>query len=310
MKKLLMLCMILTMVLMAGCQGAPEDKTEAGADKTESFTFTDDLGREVTVNNPQRVAALLGSYAEMWQLAGGNVCATADDAWDDLGLTLAEDAVNIGGTKNISVEKVFASNPDFIIASPITRINMELLDTFEASGIPTAYYLRVLKIMTEITGRPELYEQNGASIEQQIADVVDASKKRLNGEEGPTVLFLRVSATAVYAKNSYDSVLGEMLHALGCRNIADDDATLLETVSLEHVVEMDPDYIFTVQQGGDTEGTKANLESMFSDGGAWSSLTAVKEGRWHHLEKRLYNLKPNALWGEAYEGLEAILAAE
>ena len=319
MKKLIVLLMLFTVVLTAGCQSGPAD--QAGKDdenKAEAFTFTDDLGREVTVNNPQRVAALLGSYAEMWQLAGGNVCATADDAWDDLGLTLAEDAVNIGGTKNISVEKVFASNPDFIIASPITRINMELLDTFEASGIPTAYfevsgfndYLRVLKIMTEITGRPELYEQNGASIEQQIADVVDASKKRLNGEEGPTVLFLRVSATAVYAKNSYDSVLGEMLHALGCRNIADDDATLIETVSLEHVVEMDPDYIFTVQQGGDTEGTKANLESMFSDGGAWSSLTAVQEGRWHHLEKRLYNLKPNALWGEAYEGLEAILAAE
>ena len=316
MKKLIVMMMVLTMMVLAGCSKEPADKSD---DKTaESFTFTDDLGREVTVNNPQRVAALLGSYAEMWQLAGGNVCATADDAWDDLGLELAEDAVNIGGTKNISVEKVFESQPDFIIASPNTKINMELLDTFEASGIPTAYfevsgfddYLRVLKVMTEITGRPELYEKNGAGIEQQIADVVDASKKRLNGEEGPTVLFLRVSATAVYAKNSYDSVLGEMLHALGCRNIADDDASLIETVSLEHVVEMDPDYIFTVQQGGDTDGTVKNLESMFSEGGAWSSLTAVKEGNWHHLEKRLYNLKPNALWGDAYEALEAILAAE
>lgn len=319
MKKLVMFFMVLTMMVLAGCQSDQADQpVDEGNKETESFTFTDDLGREVTVNNPQRVAALLGSYAEMWQLAGGDVCATADDAWDDLGLTLAEDTVNIGGTKNISVEKVFASEPDFIIASPNTRINMELLDTFEASGIPTAYfevsgfddYLRVLKVMTEITGRPELYEQNGASIEQKIADVVEASKQRLNGEEGPTVLFLRVSATAVYAKNSYDSVLGEMLHALGCRNIADDDATLIETVSLEHVVEMDPDYIFTVQQGGDAEGTQEMLESMFSESGTWSSLTAVKEGNWHHLEKRLYNLKPNALWGEAYEGLEAILAAE
>ena len=35
---------------------------------------------------------------------------------------------------------------------------------------------------------------------------------------------------------------------------------------------------------------------------------AVKEGRWHHLEKRLYNLKPNHRWGEAYQELEDILS--
>ena len=125
MKKLIALLMVFTMVLMAGCQSGPADQAgKEDENKVESYTFTDDLGREVTVNNPQRVAALLGSYAEMWQLAGGDVCATADDAWDDLGLTLAEDAVNIGGTNNMSVEKVFASNPAFIIASPMTRITM------------------------------------------------------------------------------------------------------------------------------------------------------------------------------------------
>jgi len=320
MKKLFVLFMVLTMTVLAGCQGEPADKTEAGDDKTktESFTFTDDLGREVTVNNPQRVVALLGSFAEMWQLAGGDVVATADDAWDDLGLTLAEDTVNIGNTKSVSVEKIFAADPDFIIASSNTRINMELLDTFESTGIPTAYfevsgfddYLRVLKTMSDITGREDLYQKNGLGIQQQIEDVIAASKERLEGKEAPTVLYLRVSASALYAKNSKDSVLGEMLAALGCHNIADDDDSMLENVSIEHVLKVDPDYVFTVQLGSDTEGTKQHIETLFAEGTLWSTLSAVKEGRWHHLDKRLYNLKPNALWGDAYEGLEAILAAE
>ena len=318
MKKLLALFMVLTMVLMAGSQNQPADNTEQNGAQTESVTFTDDLGREVTVNNPKRIAALLGSFAEMWQLAGGDVVATADDAWDDLGLTLAEDTINIGNTKSVSVEQIFAADPDFIIASSNTRINMELLDTLESTGIPTAYfevsgfddYLRVLKVMTDITGREDLYEKNGLGIQKQIEDVIAASKERLGGEEGPTVLYLRVSASALYAKNSKDSVLGEMLAALGCRNIADDDESLLETVSVEHILETDPDYIFTVQLGSDTEGTKQHIETMFAEGSLWATLTAVKEGRWHHLDKRLYNLKPNALWGDAYEGLEAILAAE
>ena len=34
---------------------------------------------------------------------------------------------------------------------------------------------------------------------------------------------------------------------------------------------------------------------------AWSGLRAVREGRFYTLEHELYNLKPNARWGEAYE---------
>ena len=57
-----------------------------------AFTgFQDALGREVTVQEPKRVACLLGSFAQVWQLAGGEVIATADDAWDDLGLELPEE---------------------------------------------------------------------------------------------------------------------------------------------------------------------------------------------------------------------------
>ena len=315
MKKYIAVLMTVLMLLVSGCS---QEKAENPETQDEMFQFTDDLGREVSVNRPERVAALIGSFAEIWQLAGGEICATADDAWEDMGLTLAEDTVNLGQTKSISVEKLFEAEPDFIIASANTRVNVELLDTLEATGVPTAYfevsgfddYLRVLKIFTEITGREDLYQENGLVIQEQIDAVIAKSEERLQGQEGPSVLFLRVSATAIYAKNSYDSVLGEMLKALGCRNIADDEESLLENVSLEHVLQMDPDYIFTVQLGGDPEGVQKHLDSLFSEDSAWATLTAVKEGRWYHMDKRLYNLKPNARWGEAYEGLEEILAKE
>lgn len=317
------LCVVIALfgvLLASGCSKGTvgnentEDKNVAETEHAQ-VTFTDDLGREVTVECPKRVAALLGSFAEMWQLAGGEVCATAEDAWDDMGLELAEDTVNLGQTKSISVEKLFESNPDFIIASVNTRVNMELLDTLESTEIPTAYfdvsgfedYLRVFQILTEITGREDLYQKNGLDVQSQIEDVLARSKERLQGQEAPSVLVLRVSATALYAKGSEGNVLGEMLKTLGCRNIADDDETLLENVSLEHILQMNPDYIFTVQQGSDIDGAQKYMESLFAEDSAWATLTAVKEKRWYHMEKRLYNLKPNARWGEAYEGLEEIL---
>lgn len=298
-----------------------EAQTEAGmaqTGKVTEITFTDDLGREVTVSQPQRVAALLGSYADIWYLAGGTVVASADDAWDDFGLELPEDAVNLGNTKDPSLEKLFVAEPDFIIASTKTRANMDMLDMLEATGIPTAYfdvsdfegYLRMLKICTEITGQPERYETYGVEVQAQIDGVIEASRKRLETEEAPKVLFLRASASSIRAKNSEGTILGEMLAALGCINIADSEESLLENLNIEYILQEDPDYIFTVQSGDDAEGMQKALDELFGEASPWSKLTAVKEGRVYQLDKRLYNLKPNARWGEAYEILEGILADE
>ena len=317
MRKYMTLFLAVSLLIMAGCT-AVEEKMETGQDSSEIVRFTDDLGRVVEVEKPQRVACMLGSFAEMWQLAGGEVCATADDAWDDMELKLPEDTVNLGNTHHISVEKLLDSEPDFIIASSTGKSNLEIKDTLEAAKIPTAYfevsgfedYLRVLKIFTDITGRKDLYEKNGVEVQRQIAAVVKKNQERMDGKKGPSVLLLRVTATTVYAKSNKGTVLGEMLGTLGCINIADVDESLLENVSLEHILQMDPDYIFTVQMGSDTDGTEKYLESLFLENSTWSKLTAVKENRWYHMDKRLYNLKPNARWGEAYEGLEEILAEE
>lgn len=294
------------------------DESAAGA-QDDDYTFTDDLGRKVTVSEPERVAALLGSYADIWYLAGGEICACADDAWEDFALPLPEDAINLGMTKELNLEKLFEADPDFVLASSNTQGNVEWMDTLEAAGIAVAYfsvsdfddYLRLLRICTEITGREDLYVENGLDIQAQIDSVIAQSRERISAAgEAPTVLSLRASSTFIRAKSSKNNVLGEMLKSLGCVNIADSDDSLLENLSLEHIMLQDPDYIFFIQQGDNAEGTEANIERFISENPAWSQLTAVKEGRVYLLEKVLYALKPNDRWGEAYENLERILSDE
>ena len=284
---------------------------------TDAVKFTDDLGREVTVENPKRVAALLGSYAHIWYLAGGTVCASADDAWDDFALPLPEDAVNLGMTKKLSLESLFLADPDFVLASANTKQNVEWMETLEAAGITTAYfdvntfedYLRVLHICTQITGKSECYKKNGTDILEQIQAVVQKSEMRIKEEgQAPTVLSLRASATYIRAKNSKDNVLGEMLEDLGCVNIADREESLLENLSMEYIMTEDPDYIFICQQGNDLEGMQNNIDTFISENPAWANLTAVKEKRVYIMDKALYTLKPNDRWGEAYEKLEELLA--
>ena len=288
---------------LVGCGSAPAQHS--------GITFTDDLGRTVAVAKTERVAALLGSFAQIWMLSGGTVCATADDAWDDLDLELGADVTNLGNTKQLSLELLLASQPDLILASTNTRQNMEWQQTLENASIPVAYfdisdfddYLRVLKICTEITGRSDLYEKNGLAVQAQIEAVL----AKREGEPSPAVLCMRASASSIAVKNSQDNVLGEMLHSLGCVNIADSNDMLLESLSMEYILQANPDYIFIVQRGDDTEGMRRYVCEQLESDPAWSKLTAVQEGRVYFMDKNLYNLKPNHRWGEAYEKLEEIL---
>ena len=82
---------------------------------------------------------------------------------------------------------------------------------------------------------------------------------------------------------------------------------LLEDLSIEGIAAADPDHIFAVLQGADKDKAQAALERALLSNPAWSALRAVREGRFHTLDHTLYNVKPNARWGEAYEQLADIL---
>ena len=73
----------------------------------ETMILTDDLGRSVTIERrPQRVAALIGSFADIWCLAGGAdaLVAAADDTFRKFDLPISAETINLGATKDISLE--------------------------------------------------------------------------------------------------------------------------------------------------------------------------------------------------------------
>lgn len=299
-----LICVALLCALLCGC--APD------RDEVTGRYFTDDLGRTVVVDQPERVACLLGSFADVWYHAGGTIIAAPDDAWVDFRLPMPEDAVNLGNTKDLSLEALLAAEPDFVIGSVNTPEHLQWKDTLEAAGIPVAYfevsdfadYLRMLEICTAITDRMDVYVTRGLSLQRQIDECIARAAER---GTSPRVLYLRASATSIRAKNSKGSVLGEMLADLGCINIADTDDTLLENLSVEHILMQDPEFIFIVRLGDDEEAARENAYQFLRDNPALESLTAVKNNRVIFLDKRMYNMKPNNLWAEAYLQLEDIL---
>jgi len=308
----IIICFSVLSSLLTACSSEQNEYDQS------AVIFTDALGREVSVpKEPERVAALIGSFADVWMLAGGSVCATAEDAWDDFGLALP-DAVNIGGAHSPNLELIFSVNPDFVIASASASSNVEMKETLEAAGIAVAYfdvdnfsdYLAMLDICTDITERKDLYECNGLAIQSQIEDIKQAIEERALPEEQRTVLLLRAHSSSVKAKGSKGTILGEMLADLGCINIADSDTSLLETLSVESIIRQEPYRIFVVTMGDDTEKAIDNLNQMMNENPAWGTLDAVAEGRLHLMERKLFNIKPNADWAESYEKLSEILLTE
>ena len=327
MKRHVLSSILLLSLLLSACGGpaAPPAESQPGdgsrpadvSSKAGKITFTDALGQEFSIDPPRRAVVMIGSFADVWVLAGGEdvLAATANDAWESYGLDLGEETANIGSPMKPSAELVLGAEPDLVIASSLSPSNLELQETFQRAGIPAAYfdvssfqdYLDLLDLFTRLTGHPERYAQYGTAVQEQVDGAI---LRRAVYDYIPTVLTIQVSGSSVKVKNSEDNVLGPMLKDLGCLNIADGDDSLLEDLSLEAILRDDPNYIFAVYHGTDEGAARANLEESLLSNPAWASLSAVEGERFHILERRMYSLKPNALWGDAYEQLADILCGE
>ncbi len=306
----LLLCAVMIGCFFVSCG-------EAAEPDSTYITFCDSLGYEVTLSDkPSRTAALVGSFADMWVLAGGELCAAPEDAFEDFGLS-DEGVTNIGGAHSPSAEMLLSSDPDFVIASASTAADLELRDILTDAGIPVAYfdvdsfydYLSVLEIMTEITDRRDLYKLYGSSLRTETERIkTELSRHLTDGER--KILLLRASSGFVKAKGSEGTVLGEMLMDLGFINIADSDETLLEKLSAESIIKDEPYRIFCVAMGNDSDAAMASLEKLLSENPAFAELSAVNEGRVHIMDKSLFNLKPNDRWAEAYGEIYDIITSE
>ena len=156
------LCLLLALLLPLTACGAPGKPAGDPPPSEKAVTFTDDLGQSFALEPPRRVAAMIGSFADIWCLAGGrdSLIAAAGDAWTSFDLGLGEDVADLGAVKEPNLEVLLAAEPDLILASVNTAANLELKDTFAQAGLNAAYfevdcfedYLRMLEICTRLTG--------------------------------------------------------------------------------------------------------------------------------------------------------------
>lgn len=298
---------------LAGC-GKEDTTMESKAAETavQGVTFTDALGTEVQIESWDTVVSLYGSFAETWTLAGGKLAGVTEDAIEERNMELGDDVAMIGSVKSPSLESILAVNPDFVILSADIATQVDMQQALTEAGIPHAYfrvdtfedYLSMLELFCQMTGRSDLYEQNGALVEQKITKI----KELTAGEEGPTGLLIRAFSTGAKAKGA-DNQTGYIMEDLGVDNIVARHESLLEDLSIEEIITEDPDFIFITTMGAE-DAALAALESGIMSNPAWEGLTAVQQDRCYVLPKDLFHYKPNARWAESYAYMAKLLYPE
>ena len=298
-------------------EGDDDVPTEA-AEVAFPVTLTDDAGREVTVSSLERVVVCMGSFAKTWQLAGGSLVGATADALADYELEGAENIASVGDFTAPNLEQILALDPTLVIMSAASAgrggqsSQTDLVEPLESAGVPVLTfkvtlfgdYLRMLRACCDLTGRYDLYHENGLATRDRIDEVLAAvaQARSESGEEAPTCLIMTTysGGTRVQASSTQT---GTMLAELGASNITDADKSLLSDYSLESLVKADPDFIFLLPMGDSSEAAQKALKDQTTANPAWKELTAVKEGRVITLNPKLFLYKPNDDWDDAYEEL-------
>ncbi len=305
---ILMVCFGLAILLGAcGQQGASvsEDQSAATSQAGGMVRIGDSTGKSLDLPESPRIVCLYGSYSEAWLSAGGSLAGVTQEAVEERGLDTGAAEI-VGTVKEPNAEKIIALEPDAVILSLDVAAQQDMVDVLESAGAPCLSYrvdtfedyAAMMKEFCKATGRGDLYDEKVTEISKEI----DAAREDYGFTENPPrVLLIRAFSTGMKAKSD-EELAGAILKDLGCENIADSAPSMLEDLSLEEVIQADPDFLFVTTMG-DEKKALDYLESLTAGNPAWSGLTAIQEGRFFVLPKELFHYKPNARWGESYRYL-------
>ena len=322
--KMLMLPVLFCFILSSCRTSSDIVSEESSADITADFdvsesvvlypyTFEDSSGNSVTLREkPKRPAVLFSSFADVWRLSGGECYITVGES-EERGYAEENTLfVDSGAGKTIDNELLISYEPDFVIVSADIPAQAETAELLRSYGIPCAEmrvesfsdYLYMLKICTDINEVPEAFTEYGTNLSYRIDDIFS---KLPESNEQKRILFIRSgsSASSAKAKTADKHFAACMLEELGAYNIADNAEILLDGLSIEEILNEDPDMIFVVTMG-DEEAAKVYMDSVF-ESPAWQSLSAVKNQKYYYLPKDLFQYKPNEKWYDAYLYLAELL---
>ena len=277
--------------------------TEAPA-ATDGLTFTDDMGREITLTGtPERIVSLAPSTTEILFAIGAGAQVVGRDEFSDYPEE-AKALPSIGGSfGEYNVEAIVALEPDLVIAAEINT--PELVKQLEDLGV-TVYYLGNPLTLEEMYGKLETVAQlTGHDVSELVsslqARVAAVDEKIMPLSARPNV-FYEIDASDPSKPYTYGpGTFGDLLITrAGGYNIGNVTTDPYPQLSLEQIVVENPSIIVL---GDSMWGVTP--ESVLERAG-WESIEAVKSEQIFPIDDNLIS-RPGPRLVDGLEALAKIL---
>ncbi len=253
-----------------------------------SRTVNDELGRTVELpDHPHRVVCLVPNVVDIaYSLgAGADIVAISDFT------KYPKEALqkpSIGLPLNPSIETIVALHPDLVLGSGDLN-TLEFVGHLQRLGIPVfmvaphgieGIYASILSL-----GRALNREADAKAVVAQLRKRVDAVKARV-ADKPKMRVFMAIwyDPVMTIGKRAF---ISELIEAAGGRSVTDDISQEWPEVSLETIVNRQPDALLL------ENGSKITVEELRARPG-WEQLRAVQQGRVYYTDDRIEYPSPIA----------------
>ena len=298
-RKLLLITFIITLLTACAPQATPT---------ATALTFTDGLGREISLNGPaQKIVSLAPSNTEILFAIGAGSQVLGRDNLSDYPAEAAN-VTDIGSPfEALNTELIVSLKPDLVLAAEINTA--EQVKQLEDLGL-TVYYLKNPLTLEEMYDNLEIVAQLTGH-EMEAATLIESLKARVAAVD-EKIAPISSRPNVFYEMDGTDSAkpwtagkgtfITQLIDRAGGYNIAADIEGYPQ-VSLEQVVAADPAFIIL----GDAR-YGVTPESIAQRPG-WENLSAVKNGNVVPFNDDLVS-RPGPRLVDALEELAKLLRPE
>ena len=251
-------------------------------------TLTDDMGHAVNLpEHPHRLVCLMPSIVDDVYALGAGA--------DVVGITdyveypaAAKSKPSVGLPLTPSVETILALHPDLILADP-EMSGVDTIDRLRRLGFPvfTVMARGVGGIYSSIASIGQALNREDAArvLIAKLHAREAAVRQRAAGKPVVRILMpVGIDPVVTIGKHAF---ITEMIAIAGGRSVTDDLSQEWQQISLEAVMERNPQALLLIQ------GSKMSLDQIRSRPG-WSNLAAVKNRRIYYVDDRIVFPSPVA----------------
>lgn len=272
---LMLLCFFAPMAFSAG---AAHGSVNANS---KAFSLTDDAGNVHHFSQPaQRIVSLIPHSTELLFAVGGGNAIVGAVQYSDYP-EAAKKIPRVGGYSALNIEAIVALKPDLIIAWPEGNPTRDLLRLQQLGyeifvSDPNSYenIARNLENLATASGNQKEGQKAAADFRRQVAQL----RAEYSAKESLTVFF-QVWHQPLFTQNG-DTFISRAIELCGGRNVYADLDIKAPQVSIESVLEMNPDVIVATGMG---ESRPDWLDAW----GRYQHLAAVKTQSLYHIQPDL-----------------------